>query len=1384
MTSDEAKEDKDHIKVQVIKNWFEQTFSKHTALKNSLPSEIKREFLSLENSQQNLTVLGLQELPSALTENLKLDLTLGTADDDLGTLELFVSIQVNHVSQELRLVIKGYATNKQISDELRRQTNQELQDLLNYIKQNRKLTTLGEKLPSQIASEQEKVSFAKLGMEDLDSNELLGAQVQILVTHIDDQNGKIGLEVSLSKNGVSIQGQVVVQGYKKNSEVIKEKQEKIAQELEFLAEWISENLNLTSNKTKRPSQVGKNQAIVSLKELGLGNIPDQEMAGALAEFKIVKTDDFEGTIEVKVTVSKSGQTATKTYSISGYKNTVTPWLNYSLGLNKNEIKLVWLNCPAKSLTEKTSVSFEDLGLEKLPPELFKDYDVKIEITSFSDENGSIEVKLTIKKGQITENIQYDVFGYKTTNKVLNELVEIMNRVKRQIEWTTHRDKLPSLIGFKENQSVSLETLGLNKLTELDRKNVAWKLIFISLDDVKGEVRVFVELSYLGVEHKEQITIKGFRTTKDELNSLLEQIRSRDLTTSHQSKLPSQVGNVDQEVSFEDLGLGKLANFGKAENIQVKLSILIVSDKLGTVKVQVILTKNSVSVDGILEIKGFKKEADHIREITDWKEKLNNWFENNWSKTSLKDKLPSQVAQERQTKDFNDLGLRQIPEEYRKIFKLNINIHRVDNLLGQITVNIQLLNPYQEFSVELVIKGFKKESQVKQELEAYFDRIKNRSKTNLEQTLPSDLGILGQTSFKELGLTDLTDEFAREGISVKLLFERADDVEGQVKVKVSLSKDGVEIDKTLTISGFKKVSQELDEVFNYIKERLSKVNFSNTLPSQLGKPGHVISLSKLGLEDFDFAKWASIVVKITIYITNDATGELLIDLRISKNQQTKNAKLTLEGFLTRFKVDQKEIDDMVRQIQGLYEVDNNSKRIDVKVNKDSRFYEMAISEVDVNMIKDNLRTFGIMLPPNLKNLTFEWVIKDKLEKSNTVVLVLKISRGKAQAELIFNITGFKPYSDKLVDAALKKFPDKLRSKWSEKLVSQFTEKKVYKFADLGVEISDFENDALEFSAEIIKHDTHLGEVVATLVISSSVTGYKNKKAITIVGYWNDEKRKTAEDRLTNELAQVFEKAYFDGKLADLTSYESENVTTWASTDLTDQWIDDDDKYKIGSNITWEQLSLLSTTDNLKKTIHKFGQTARLTFELVDRLLGTDFNGLISFKPTLSYIDVQVSSEHPVLIKGFQSFEKYLHSHVRKLKNNLGDEIRQSYSGLLVSLFKEYLPSGEQFSNYPLPNSQNLIAKFFELTQLADKFTYKIDGKYDLFVMAILGKELEKDDPRNYDLDTYEFEFLFGLMGKINMIISTKKFIKAIMTNSTVKKEVLPLGWPVFLLAMMW
>ncbi|WP_128008411.1 lipoprotein 17-related variable surface protein [Mycoplasma sp. ATU-Cv-508] len=875
---------------------------------------------------------------------------------------MLITISVGKAQLEANLLIQGYATNKQISDELRRQTNQELQDLLNYIRRNRDRTVFDQKLPSQVGEPQETTNFEKLGLQEIDEETQTGIAIQLRINWVSDQNGEIGLEVSLSKNNQSLNDRLVVRGYKKIAQVIKEQQEKIAEELKSLVEWISQNLVSTSNNSERPSQIGSENAPVTLNRLGVQSIPEEKRNGASISFEIVNTDDFEGNLEVKVTASKEDQSRSKNFVITGYKThdqemgELLEWIVINRGRTSLRDKL-----PSEIAAGKTLVSFKELGLHDLPKNLFGEYEIEMVIDQANDNDGTLEISLTIRKDtkQATHKreIKWKIKGYKTNDEVLNILTAKIKWIEDNRGLSAHRDKMPSSIG-RPGQKIDFKALGIGDFKEISDQGINFEIVFVSADDAKGEVKIKVTLSHRGVSHESEIAIRGYRKILDQLAQVIDLIQSRGSLTRKSGKLPSQIGQEDQIVSFDDLGLDDLTKQQK-QGAEIILTILGLSDRRGTVKVKVEVRKESESISSEITVSGFKTTEDQIKEVKKQVQELSEWIDNNWSNTSLSDKLPTKVGVLYQEVDAKHLGLKQLPQTFGEIFELAIRIERFDDQQGEISVKITITNSNIQTEKMLVIKGYKRVGVVESQLNLVFDWIgKNWTQTSKSDIIPSEIAALKQEiDYQKLGLINLPDSFVKN-TEMKCIVEKIDDLTGQVVIRVELTREGVKASRSFTIAGFKKVSDQLNELLALIKQRLQTLKVNDKVADHFGKEGSFLTLSSLDLLDLNLRK---AIVKILVEAVDIENGKLTITLELSKQGVVKKETLTLKGFLKKSDLDIQTIAEMVKQILELNKADD-VRNIKIKIDPKSRYFDIDFEKITAELIEDDALGWKIVMPP--------------------------------------------------------------------------------------------------------------------------------------------------------------------------------------------------------------------------------------------------------------------------------------------------------------------------------------------------------------------------------------------------------------------------------------
>ncbi|WP_127942557.1 lipoprotein 17-related variable surface protein [Mycoplasma sp. ATU-Cv-703] len=1345
LSLDEVQQDEDKLKVQTIKNYLENDFDKNTTLEKSLPSDVKKKFINAKNP--SITLLGLTDLSEEILDGVEVSFTLGTADDQAGTLILVATIKAgNAPAVETHLLIKGFLTLEQVKDQERQQIEQELRNLLNYLEKSKHETRFGHKLPSDVGTRKQAVDFEKIGLNELPRQIKSDILVNLTIVKVDDEYGELEVEVELSKNGQKLVGRIVVRGYKKKIEFEKEREYQINAELNALINWISSNRHQTlTKKDLRPSKVGSVGETTNLTKLGLNELSSQEKEGASVGFKIVEVDDFDGEIRVELTVSKQGVRQRRNYSIIGYKT------------HRDEIKdlFIWIkghyhrtslenDLPTSVIKGRKRIQFEDLGFGKLPEERFGEYELTVEVIAVNQTKGSVDLLVSIRKAKLVEKFEHTVFGFKTSSEVLNDLQARLKWFEKNLADTIHKDKLPSEIGYL-NQQLTPEMLGIKSFenTEFCQDGCPeTEFTLLATDDVNGKLKVLLKLKREGVELSEEVEIKGFKTVNDELDAIINSIKNQVWTTNFRDKFPSEIGREDESISFQELGIDALP-LEQTDDVEITLTILRVNDNQGITKVKVVIAKLGQTKITDFDVSGFKTTTDYNRELKDQADRLVKWIETNWQKTSKSDKLPSQIGQINQEVNFSVLGLPQIPDKIRDGFNVGIRIGKIHNKLGEIEIKISLVKSSFKLETKWRVKGFKTNVSVAGELNNLLAWIeKNHLSTSLTNTMPSDFKLATHTTLKDLGLSPLPKHLSQE-VNLRITVEKTNDVTGEVSVKFVLSKNGVEVSKSLVIGGFKKVSQQLSELLELIKQRLKKVRL-NLLPSQMGQKGASLSFLKFGLPELDSSERKGIKIKMLVEKTDDNAGELVVSLELIKLGEKKTSTLVLDGFLKKSTLDREAVNRLVEQIKKQNGFDSSAKEIIIKVDRNSEVYDRDVSKITIDEIKKNPLAWKILLPIISNDFEVEWSLELLTKEANKKVIVtLEVSRGEITQRVIFRIEGFKPYIEKLIETKLQELPFRLTTKLSEKSVRDFKVNQQYTFAQLGVNFPDVLDEILKFKLVVLKLDDQKGtlEIKATLWTDS--TDFKKSKTIFIEGYWNEAKREKTRIKVAN-FYNVFKDFYRDKKIGDLSEQQVNELLVYDKVNHGSLFIGDNPRWSQGKEFSLDELKLVKKHQLLAEQIRRMDPNYKFSFEIVERPESANFQGSIRVRAVVRYVDLEIFSR-AIVIGGLRSFEDYFHAQVNNWKGKIPAKIATESQGLIASLV-EY--ADIQYKIFGLKGDNIRAKSFMEITGLDKKLpVFTFDGKYTLEVKAVFYTDsIVTKQYFNVQPSEGEFVFVIGLKGQ--------------------------------------
>ncbi|WP_128008426.1 lipoprotein 17-related variable surface protein [Mycoplasma sp. ATU-Cv-508] len=307
---------KENPRVLAVMNYLDSELAKGTRLKHLLASHVGRKFDLAP--KKSLKLLGLNDIPNHLLEHIDFKYSLKEIDDADGTIRLGINIidRAAHIGYSLNRSASGYLKPNQIQEKDRQNIQAELANSLASLKKNRHETRFENKLPSQIGSIRDGVSFSRIGLQpfpDLISSDIL---TRLTIVKTDDQNGELELEIELYKNGQSLTGKIVVAGYNVNVgdksraqavlEHIENEFDKGTRFTHLLPSHVAKSFNLASNK--------------SLGLLGINDIPKQLIDELDVKYEVRNADDNHGivTFRLKITDQANNASHSALLYIRGY----------------------------------------------------------------------------------------------------------------------------------------------------------------------------------------------------------------------------------------------------------------------------------------------------------------------------------------------------------------------------------------------------------------------------------------------------------------------------------------------------------------------------------------------------------------------------------------------------------------------------------------------------------------------------------------------------------------------------------------------------------------------------------------------------------------------------------------------------------------------------------------------------------------------------------------------------------------------------------------------------------------------------------------------------------------------------------------------------------
>lgn len=410
--------------------------------------------------------------------------------------------------------------------------------ILNKLKTNLTIDVLNKNtLPSQIT---EKDIILNNGSQKISD------QIKIIKTlSAVDSKGNLQVLIVLKLENESVKIIKTVSGFKKK--ILKSDQQIVDEALSNLQVSIK-------SKDLQASQVSKEMIVFSKLN------PKTTLTSNLIP------NDENGTLKVKIKITKNQYFSTKTIEFNNFLNNHTLIKNYAKNLAitvKNKQNLA------------STVSRKDIVLNNEN----KNINISFNLTP-QDNQGQLFVNAVITKGKETHKVNFKISGFITTKQYLDNLLKksFMHPLRSGLV-------LPSLIKPEEIY------LHVDDLTiELGKR--------ITYDDEKGTLKIRWTLTKNNVSSTKNVELTNFLTNSSFIERYAESLNAK---VKNYDILPSKITENLVEINHEDYSV-KLKKILNADDVNGKLSI------------DLILTKGLSSKTKNIVLTGFLNEQKYLEKF--------------------------------------------------------------------------------------------------------------------------------------------------------------------------------------------------------------------------------------------------------------------------------------------------------------------------------------------------------------------------------------------------------------------------------------------------------------------------------------------------------------------------------------------------------------------------------------------------------------------------------------------------------------------------------------------------------------------------------------------------------------------------------------------------
>lgn len=597
-------------------------------------------------------------------------------------------------------------------------------------------------------------------------------------------------------------------------------------------------------------------------------------------------------------------------------------------------------------------------------------------------------------------------------------------------------------------------------------------------------------------------------------------RFKDTATTHTSTIPSEL-LLSGSPSQSELGINLITEQElNNDNITLTFDIKEKNDDNGFIELEANLMKGSKAFSKLITISGYLKlnelnaskvnqQLSHI-EDTYFTELISSF-------PSSLDSVDS-IIQQSELHQKTGVNLQSIVQ----ISGVDLTYKISDKSDQMGTINLKVIAQAGEITKEkdVLIKGFKSTNADLNEINEFFTKILPAYSTTITAVTADGLVELNQTVTEaQIGISFNIPDFNGAILTITVIDVQT--AKGEIKIKTTISKNGVVNDKISIVSGF--VPQDYVDAKKIVDTFIScDTSKSDKLPSSIGAIGSMVTSNELGISQPSSTN--DVALKFEITQINDDAGWLMVDITGTKGESTYTNSITITSFMTSATQD---ILDVLNEI------------------RDSRTTLTSISipsSATINSTISNT-SLGFTEPTDLKGTLVKYVVKSRNENAGSVVLSVTVSKNKGTTQTKdITISGFKSSSQIRADVeeVLSNITDSTTSKSDEPANAIGNIGDVVDNVKLGTSLALI--NTLNVNVRLTIQSINVETGVITLSVTGEKEGISIDKSIKVIGYKTILKFSNADNVTLSD--SVIKSTYFGSVIADATNtntYFSEGST---------------------------------------------------------------------------------------------------------------------------------------------------------------------------------------------------------------------------------------------------